>query len=210
VAPTFRSGSQIDVSNYRPISLLSVFNRILEKLMCKQLLRHINEHKILNDNQFGFRKNHSTTQAILSITNSIQNAIEENEFSCGIFLDLKKAFDCVNHEILLSKLHHYGTRWVAGKWFYSYLSNRKQYVTIGGISSEPHPIHLDVPQGSLLGPLLFLLYINDICYSSNFSLFIYLLMIVIYSTKISVFIHLKLQSIRNYQMSILGLYAQIS
>lgn len=110
VIPIYKEASQINVSNYRPISLLSIFNRVLEKIMFKRLISFIDNAKILYNKQFGFRLKHSTLQAILSITDKIQGAIDDGNYSCGIFLDLSKAFDTVNHQILLKKLEHYGIR----------------------------------------------------------------------------------------------------
>ena len=118
------------------------------------------------DKQFVFRRNHSTLHATLLITDKIQRAIEDGLFSCGIFLDFSKAFDTVDHSLLLKKLTHYGIRGIANDWFASYLSNRRQHVTIGVLNQMTLITH-GVPQGSVLGPLLFLLYINDFSKCSN-------------------------------------------
>ena len=155
------------VNNYRPISLLSVFSRLLEKLVCQQLLNFVTKHKILYDKQFGFKSNHSTLFALLAIIDKIQRAIDDGNFSCGIFLDLSKAFDTVNHQILLQKLEYYGIRGLANDWFRSYLHNRKQFVLLGNVKSDRLDVSCGVPQGSVLGPILFLLYVNDFHKSSN-------------------------------------------
>ncbi len=130
--------------------------------MYKRLISYIDKFNILYSKQFGFRKSHSTEHAILSTTDKIEHAIEDGKFACGIFLDLSnKAFDTVNHSILLRKLEHYGIRGVAYDWFVSYLTARKQFVSIGQRCSTHLISSCGVPQGSVLGPLLFLLNVND-------------------------------------------------
>ena len=112
--------------NYRPISLLSIYNRLFEKLLYRRLIKFIDKNDILYDLQYGFRNKHSTQHAILDIVNTIHSNMDNRKYSRGIFIDLKKAFDTVNHEILLTKLEHYGIRGVINSWFRSYLSDRRQ------------------------------------------------------------------------------------
>ena len=167
VIPLFKSGEQDIFTNYRPVSVLPAFSKILERVMYNRLLRFLNNHNILSDNQYGFRKHHSTAYALACLYDKISSAIENKECTVGIFIDLSKAFDTVDHNILISKLEHYGVRGTALRWLKSYLSNRQQYVEFNGVSSESLEIKCGVSQGSILGPLLFLLYTNDLCNASK-------------------------------------------
>ena len=162
VVPIFKSGDEMIFSNYRPVSVLPVFSKIIERLMYNRLLKYINDNNLLYKYQFGFQKGRSTHMALIILIDKISEALENGDCVIGIFLDFSKAFDTVDQIILLQKMYLYGIQDTTLSWFENYLSNRKQYVTYNGIKSQTEKINCGVPQGSILGPLLFLIYINDL------------------------------------------------
>ena len=162
VVPVFKKGSKLIVSNYRPISITNPFGKVLEKMMHSRMMSYLDKFKILYDYQFGFRKNHSTSFAVIDVVNMIQNQLHEGNYVMGIFMDLQKAFDTINFKILLDKLEHYGFRGSSLNWFKTYLTGRTQFTVVGSSKSTSRITSCGVPQGTVLGPLLFLLYINDI------------------------------------------------
>ena len=161
VVPVFKSGDNTLVQNYRPICIVNFFTKIFEKLMCSRLNRYLISNKLLCDHQFGFRANLSTTDALAEFTDLIYSSLDKNEKFIAIYLDFSKAFDTVNFDILLAKLRHIGIIDNINDWFKSFLGNRMYFVSIDGYVSESYESRLGVPQGAVLAPSLFIIYIND-------------------------------------------------
>ena len=172
VIPIHKNGSKVEASNYRPISLLASISKIYEKLVHHRLLEYLEKHNVLYGRQYGFRPGRSCEHALLDAQHKLLHSMNKRQVSLLLLIDFSKAFDLVDHDILLRKLEHYGIRGIALKWMESYLKNREQFVFVNGSSSTKLNIKYGVPQGSILGPLLFIIYANDLPLISQIAHFI--------------------------------------
>ena len=170
VIPLFKQGDSSDLNNYRPISVISVVAKVFERIVYDQLYNFLSTEGIISDQQSGFRSLHSTVSALLEATDSWAFNIDRGYVNAVVFLDLKKAFDTVDHEILLAKMSRYGIQGTSLDWFKSYLTNRTQRCSVNGYLSDFSTLKCGVPQGTILGPLLFLVYINDLPNCLSFSI----------------------------------------
>ena len=180
MVPIMISGDDTLFTNHPPVSVLLIFSKVLERLVYNRLIAFLDEYKLIYEYQFGLRKKYSTRLALISLIDNLSSAMDQGDKVIDIFLDFSKAFDTVDHDILLLKLGHYGIRGTALDWFRDYMSGRKQFVTYNGVKSSLSNVSCGVPQGSILGPLLFLIYVNDIQNVTHHSFHFYLPMTVIY------------------------------
>ena len=173
IVPLYKKNSKTNVGNYRPSSVLSVISKVFEKVVFMQLSDYLSENRLLYEFQSGFRSSYSTDTCLIHLTDYIKLENDKGNFTGMVLLDLQKAFDTVDHTILLNKLKWLGADVLTVQWFRSYLTGRTQVTDIDGTMSEPKGVTCGVPQGSILGPLLFLLYVNDMASAVRCKLLLY-------------------------------------
>ena len=191
VLPLYKKDDKFNVENYRPISLLSAISKLFERVVFNQLYAYFVKNKLFYPSQYGFRDKHSTEFAAVELVDRVMEQLDKGNCAISIFMDLSKAFDTLDHKILLQKLRYYGLQNTPLRWFDSYLTGRLQYVEVNGACSDSLPITTGVPQGSILGPLLFIIYMNDIPNSSSEVNFI------LYADDTSIFTSIDLSNIQN-------------
>ncbi|CAL4158822.1 unnamed protein product, partial [Meganyctiphanes norvegica] len=167
ISPIFKSGDKEKASNYRPVCSLSPISKIIEKVIYNRMISFLDRYEIISNTQFGFRKNMGTETALLNYIEFLKSELTNYKYIISVFLDLSKAFDVIDHKILKMKLEYYGFRGKFLEFLMSFIKDRKYFVHINGINSDTKSVNIGVPQGSTLGPLLFLIYINDMIYCSN-------------------------------------------
>ena len=172
VTPLYKSGERCLASNYRPISILPFLSKLLEKLFLTRLQSFIDNNNVITEHQYGFQKNRSTSLAVVDYYESVTNGLKNGKCVVSLSLDLSKAFDSIPHDILFHKLEHYGVRGMTLRWVQSYLSHRQQMLVINNTRTDLSRVPVGVAQGSILGPIMFLLYINDIINCSSAARFI--------------------------------------